>query len=173
MYRSSLGLASLVCASSLLASGSARADVPNDDPVAVEITSPTDGESFSGPTATLDVELTVTNNGSGGISKVELMVNDELVMTDMAEPWGFTGVELSGGMHTLVAVPYSAFDGGPYPSAPVQVVVFEDTSTSTAGGDEASDDKGCSIHAASLGELGLGLLSLLVLGLGLRRRARA
>lgn len=150
----------------------AHADVPNDDPVLAEITSPTDGQMFEGPTAMIDVALEV-DEGDFGISRIELMLDSETVMTDMEAPWEFTGVEVASGTHTLATVAYSAADGNGYPSMPVQIVVFEsdDGGTSAGGGESEEEKKGCSVGDGRDASA-WAVFSLIAIGLVVRRRRR-
>lgn len=171
---SSLGL-------SLLLAAPAHADIPNDPP-SVSITSPTDGQMFDGPTATIDV-MVEAFGGDEGINSVRLLVDDTPVLIDNDMPFGFEGVEIAEGMHTLVAVAVSSLDGDEFPSVPVEIVVIaaaEETSTgetstgeSSAGessGDPAKDTKGCSVGAGT--QVGGGLMLICLFGLSLAGRRR-
>lgn len=148
----------------------AHADVPNDDPVFAEITSPTDGQMFEGPTATIDVEL-APDEGDFGISRVELMLDSETIMTDMEAPWGFTGVEVTSGTHTLSTVAYSVADGSGYPSMPVEIVVFESDEGGTSAGGESEEKKGCSVGDGRDASA-WAVFSLIAIGLAVHRRRR-
>jgi hypothetical protein len=125
----------------------AHADVPNEPP-SVSITSPTDGQMFDGPVATIDVVLEAFG-GDEGINSVRLLVDDTPVLIDNDMPWGFTGVEIDEGMHMLVAVVVSALDGGEYESTPVEIVVLG--AAGESGGSSGSDSSG-SGSGSSAGE---------------------
>jgi hypothetical protein len=55
---------------------------------------------FDGPTATIDVVLDAFS-GDEGIASVRLLVDDTPVLIDNDMPYGFEGVEIAVGMHTL------------------------------------------------------------------------
>jgi hypothetical protein len=175
-------IASLLCPILLLASP-AHADVPGDPP-SISITSPTDGQMFEGPTATIDVVVEAFG-GDEGIESVRLLVDSGLVLTDAEEPYGFAGVEIVEGMHTLEAMVVSAANGAEYLSEPVEIVVLGaagETSTggtSTAGessagessGGTPAETKGCNVAGGT--QIGAGLLVVVVLfGLSFAGRRR-
>jgi hypothetical protein len=158
-------VASLLIPSLLLATP-ALADVPNDPP-SISITSPTDGQMFDGPTAMIDVVVDALG-GDEGITSVKLLVDDTLVMTDTDTPYGFTGVEIDEGMHTIVAVAVSALGGTEYSSDPVEIVVLA-AAGETSGG-ESSGGKGCSVASGT--QIGAGLVLICLFGLSLKGRRR-
>lgn len=192
--RNLLPLAAL--APALFFSFTARADVPNEPP-SVTITSPVDGATFDGPTATFDV-LVDAFPGDEGIESVVLNIDGVTVTSNTVEPYDFIAVEVGEGMHTLTAVAVSAQTQVEHPSADVSIVVFADGGTGDTGGTdtggtggtggtdtnggtsgtgeggEGSEDgaKGCA--AVPGGRLGGGgamiLLGLFTLGLSRRRR---
>lgn len=145
----------------LLLTTPAQADVPNSPP-SVSIISPTDGQMFDGPTATIDVYLEAFG-GDEGIARIDLRVDGATVMTDADTPYGFEGVELTEGMHTLEAVAVSAAGGGDFPSEPVEIVVLE----GTGGSEEA---KGCSVGTGT--QIGSALALVCLFGLSLIGRRR-
>jgi hypothetical protein len=176
---------------SLLLATSAQADVPNEPP-SVSITSPTDGQMFEGPTATIDVVLEAFS-GDDGIDSVRLLVDDTPVMIDNDMPWGFEGVELDEGMHMLTAVVVSAATGDEFPSEAVEVVVLgaagetsagetsagETSAGETSAGESSAGEsssgttpetKGCSVQSGTQIGAGLMLIGLYVFALTGRRR---
>lgn len=161
----------------LLCSGTALADVPNEPP-SVQITSPVTGATFAGPTATIDVVLDAYP-GDDGISSILLQIDGTTVATDMDAPYGFEGVEVDEGMHSLVAVAVSS-GLAEYPSSAVDIVVFaadgtSDTSGTSGSGDSSDTDsgaasKGCATSGNKLGAGGVMILiGLLSLGFARRR----
>jgi hypothetical protein len=177
-YRTStLWAAASVLSSSLLLATPAHADIPNEPP-SVSITSPTDGQMFDGPTATIDVVLDAFG-GDEGIDSVRLLVDGTPVLIDNDMPWGFEGVEIAEGMHMLEAVVVSAADGEEFSSVPVEIVVLGaagETSTgessageSSAGESSAGESsggttpatKGCSVRSGT--QIGAGLVVLVCL----------
>jgi hypothetical protein len=161
----------------------AHADIPNEPP-SVSITSPTDGQMFDGPIATIDVVLDAFG-GDEGIDSVRLLVDDTPVLIDNDMPYGFEGVEIDEGMHTLIAVVVSAANGAEYSSDPVEIVVLaaaEETSTSageTSAGESsagesstgtAPESKGCSVASGT--QIGAGFVLVCLFGLSLSGRRR-
>lgn len=160
----------------LLFATPAHADIPNEPP-SVSITSPTDGQMFDGPTATIDVVLEAFG-GDEGIDSIRLLVDDTPVLIDNDEPWSFEAVEIDEGMHTLVAVAVSASNGAEYPSEAVEIVVLaaagsETSDSGTSGGDAGTSvepKKGCSVAQGTQWSAALVLLGLLGLPYAIRRR---
>ena len=156
-------LGSLALGLALLSPLPASADV-GEDPPQITITSPADGDSFDGPSAEVTVAVDVVTQFSP-LEALALQVDgEEITSQDDAGPYGGFTVTLGAGMHELVAV--GTQDGIDFPSAPVNVVVF----------DGAEDDTGgCSVGSADnwAGGAGLGLALFLIAGLGeLSRRKR-
>jgi hypothetical protein len=172
--------------SSLLFATPAHADVPNEPP-SVSITSPTDGQMFDGPVATIDVVVD-TFSGDEGIDSVRLLVDDTPVLIDNDTPYEFTGVEIDEGMHTLTAVVVSAADGGEYPSDPVEIVVLAaadetasgessagessagESSAGESSGGSTPSTKGCSVASGT--QIGAGLVLICLFGLSFSSRRR-
>ena len=182
LHRSSILWAASLLSPILLLATPAHADVPNEPPSG-SITSPTDGQMFDGPTATIDVVLQ-TSPGDEGIGSVQLLVDDTVVSTDTEAPYGFEGVEITEGMHTLIAVVVSSL-GDEFPSEPVEIVVLAsaeesgdgstgESGTTSSGGTTAGtppEAKGCSLAAGTQYGAGLILISLFgLLTLAPRRR---
>lgn len=166
----------LALAPALFFSSTAHADIPNEPP-SVQITSPTTGATFDGPTATFDVVLDAFP-GDDGIASIALRIDGQTVATDMDAPYGFEGVEVGEGMHSLVAVAASAADQSEYPSTNVDIVVFAagdtgtgDSGTTTTG--DGGESKGCATTSGT-NRLGTGgaMLFIGLLSLGLARRRR-
>lgn len=173
-----------------LASSEAAADVANEPPSA-QISSPTDGQTYEGGTALIDVMVNALP-GDDGLASVLLLVDGEQEQSADAAPYTFFDVLLDEGMHELVVVAVSP-QGDQYPSEAVNVVVFAagetgtggDTAETTGGeegptttGDEGSEEEGssggCAVGSSTrLGSSGgMILLGLFCLGLASRRRER-
>jgi hypothetical protein len=160
----------------LLLASPAHADVPNEPP-SISITTPTDGQMFDGPTATIDIVLE-TFGGDEGIDSVRLLVDGTPVLIDNDTPYGFEGVEITEGMHALVAVVVSAADGDEFSSEPVEIVVLAAAGETSAGessagessGDTTKPANGCSVGSGT--QIGAGLVLVCVFGLSLAGRRR-
>jgi hypothetical protein len=184
LYRTCIWVAVSLLGPSLLLAGTAHADVPNEPP-SVSITSPTDGQMFEGPTATIDVVLDAFG-GDEGINSVRLLVDATPVMIDDAMPWGFEGVEIAEGMHTLEAVVVSAADGDEFSSGPVEIVVLGaagetggtssgessagESSAGESSGGTSEEPKGCSVGSGT--QIGAGLVLVCLFGLSFAGRRR-
>jgi hypothetical protein len=177
MYRTPTIWAAAVLIGTSLLAPTVHADIPNEPP-SVSITSPTDGQMFEGPTATIDVVLDALG-GDEGISSVKLIVDDTQVAIDDAMPWGFEGVEIAEGMHTLEAVVVSAASGDEFPGPPVEIVVLGAAGETSAGsessagessGDTTEPTKGCSVASGT--QIGAGLVLVCVFGLSFAGRRR-
>ncbi len=181
-------LTALIALSTLGLPGAAKADVAEDPPSAT-ITSPQDGDMFSGAPITLDVTLDVFE-GTMGLDRIELRIDDATVGMLTQAPWTYPGVTLDEGMHTLVAV--AIIPGGDeFPSPVINVAVFAgdttdtgsgtgtDTSADTGTAADSNDESGsgsggssnkCSVVSGSTGG-GLLVAGLALFGLaGVRRR---
>ena len=177
-------LTALIALSTLGLPGAAKADVAEDPPSAT-ITSPQDGDMFSGAPITLDVTLDVFE-GTMGLDRIELRIDDATVGMLTQAPWTYPGVMLDEGMHTLVAV--AIIPGGDeFPSPVINVAVFAGDTTDTGSGSDTSadtaadsnDESGsgsggssnkCSVVSGSTGG-GLLVAGLALFGLaGVRRR---
>ena len=161
-------------ASALLFSSPAHADVASDPPSA-QIISPDDGETFDGPTATIDVVLDVFEGDEfEGITHIDLRVDGETVATDADAPYGFEGVEVDAGMHVLTAVVLST-NNVEYASTEVNIVVFDGMGTGTGTteeGEGGTEGGKCAVvDGGRLSGSGVMIvLGLLVLGVARRRR---
>lgn len=176
-----------------LASSEAAADVPNEPPSA-QISSPTDGQTYEGGSALIDV-MVEASPGDDGLASVHLLVDGAQEGDSLdAAPFTFAEVLLAEGMHELVAVAVAP-GGVEYPSQAVNVVVFaagetgtggdtaettgaEEGPTSTGaeeGAEEGAESSGCAVGSST--RLGSGggmiLVGLFCLGLAYRRRERA
>lgn len=162
--RRGAALGALALGLALLSPLPASADV-GEDPPQITITSPADGDSFDGPTATVTVEVEVVTQFSP-LTALALQVDGEVVSSQNSTgPYDSFEITLDAGMHELIAL--GTQDGFDFPSAAVNVVVFDGT--------EGDDAGGCSVGAADnwAGGAGLGLALFLIAGLGeLGRRRR-
>lgn len=189
LYRTSTiwAAASLLVGPSLLLATPARADIPNEPP-SVSITSPTDGQMFDGPTATIDVVLDAFG-GDEGINSVRLLVDGTPTLVDNDMPYGFEGVEIAEGMHTLEVMVVSAADGDEFSSGLVEIVVLAAAGSETSAGESSAGEssagessagessggttpetKGCSVGSGT--QVGAGLVLVCLFGLSFAGRRR-
>lgn len=161
------------------------AAAPDDTPPSVSILSPADDSEFSPPLAQVDIEI-AADDGPWPVSRVELLIEGEMVAVDPVAPWGFAQVEfptgswsvaaraidVSGNVGESQAIDIHVGDAPPEPEGETgEGEAGESGETGETGGPALDDpDSGC---ACTSGGAGTSTWALGLLLLVLRRRGRA
>jgi MYXO-CTERM domain-containing protein len=161
---------------------------PDDIAPQVAILDPLSGTTYPGPEASINIEIDAFDEGHG-VKEVRLLINGDVVATDLIEPYRFANATFPTGGWLLVAEAED-WAGNVTESEPVAIGVGQDAPALPGAEPEPDPDAGtedggtgggfglpvdgsaggCACATASNGPArGAGALALLVL-LGLRRR---
>ncbi|MBC7486844.1 MAG: T9SS type A sorting domain-containing protein [Cytophagaceae bacterium] len=101
-------------------------------PAGVEITSPSDGQSFTGcPVAPITINATPTPPASTTTTDIEFFIDGSSVVVDNSAPYSYTWPAPSSGGHAITAVAHWS-DGSSSNAIPVNINVSGIQKTSTA-----------------------------------------
>ncbi|NMO16275.1 M20/M25/M40 family metallo-hydrolase [Pyxidicoccus fallax] len=117
--------------------------VTDTTPPAVSLTAPTSGGTVSGT-----VTVTASASDASGISRVEFLVDGQVVTTVVAAPYSFSWdtAALANGSHTVAAKAYDGVNNSATSSA---VTVTVSNSTGTAGFDSTLQAPRCASASSS------------------------